>query len=48
MRNHVNKGMGWKGIFAPGSAGGIVLVAVQQIINRFVKPMLQGNKKKAD
>lgn len=44
---YVNKGMGWKGIFAPGLVGGIVLVAVQKFINGTVKPMLSG-KKKAD
>ena len=42
----VNKGMGWQGIFAPGLAGGIVLVCVQKIINDTIKPMLSGASKK--
>lgn len=41
----VNKGMGMKGIFAPGLVGGIVLVSVQKFINTVVKPMLSGSKK---
>ena len=43
---YVNKGMGWKGILAPGLVGGIVLVLVQKIINGTVKPMLSGKSKK--
>jgi CBS-domain-containing membrane protein len=43
---YVNKGMGWKGIFAPGLVGGIVLVAVQKFLNGTLKPMLQGDSKK--
>jgi CBS-domain-containing membrane protein len=43
---YVNKGMGWKGIFAPGLVGGIVLVGVQKFINGTVKPMLKSKSKK--
>mmetsp|Transcript_5539 Transcript_5539/g.8487 ORF Transcript_5539/g.8487 Transcript_5539/m.8487 type:complete len:161 (-) Transcript_5539:165-647(-) len=46
---YVNKGMGWKGIFAPGLVGAIVLVAVQKFLNNFVKPMLtSGSSKKKE
>lgn len=45
---YVNKGMGWKGIFAPGLVGGIVLVVVQKIINGTIKPLLEGGKKKKE
>uniref|UniRef100_A0A7S1Z0W9 HPP transmembrane region domain-containing protein n=1 Tax=Trieres chinensis TaxID=1514140 RepID=A0A7S1Z0W9_TRICV len=42
----VNKGMGMKGIAAPGLAGSLVLIAVQQIFNATIKPLMQGKKKK--
>ena len=43
---YVNKRMGWKGIFAPGLVGGIVLVVVQKFINGTLKPMLSRGSKK--
>ncbi|VEU44354.1 unnamed protein product [Pseudo-nitzschia multistriata] len=43
---YVNKGMGWKGILAPGLAGAIVLVFVQHVINKAIKPIIVGKKKK--
>ena len=43
----VNKGMGMKGIYAPGLIGAAVLVATQIVFNSTVKPMLSGKKKTA-
>mmetsp|Transcript_13586 Transcript_13586/g.31730 ORF Transcript_13586/g.31730 Transcript_13586/m.31730 type:complete len:153 (-) Transcript_13586:472-930(-) len=43
---YVNKGMGWKGILAPGLVGGIILVGVQKIVNGTIKPVFEGKKKK--
>ncbi|KAL7523876.1 hypothetical protein ACHAWF_000717 [Thalassiosira exigua] len=42
----VNKGMGLKGILAPGLVGAVVLVATQVAFNSTVKPLLLGGKKK--
>mmetsp|Transcript_10243 Transcript_10243/g.23989 ORF Transcript_10243/g.23989 Transcript_10243/m.23989 type:complete len:168 (-) Transcript_10243:662-1165(-) len=42
---YVNKGMGWKGIFAPGLVGGVVLVVVQKFVNGTLKPMIAGGSK---
>lgn len=41
----VNKGMGLKGILAPGLLGASVLVATQIAFNATVKPLLGGKKK---
>ncbi|KAL7529090.1 hypothetical protein ACHAXR_002792 [Thalassiosira sp. AJA248-18] len=43
---YVNKGMGLKGILAPGLVGAAVLVATQMVFNSTFKPMLSGGKKK--
>ena len=44
---YVNKGMGVKGILAPGLLGACVLVASQMIFNSTLKPILSGKKKKS-
>mmetsp|Transcript_37993 Transcript_37993/g.64952 ORF Transcript_37993/g.64952 Transcript_37993/m.64952 type:complete len:149 (+) Transcript_37993:104-550(+) len=43
---YVNKGMGVKGILAPGLYGAAVLVATQMVFNATLKPLLSGKKKK--
>ena len=41
----LNKGIGTKGIYAPGLVGAVILVATQVVFNSTLKPMLGGKKK---
>jgi CBS-domain-containing membrane protein len=43
---YVNKGMGLKGILAPGLVGAVILITTQQVFNATLLPLLSGGKKK--
>ena len=44
---YVNRGMGWRGIFAPGLLGAGILVASKMTFEAGVKPLIVGKKKKS-
>jgi len=45
---YVNRGMGWRGIFAPGRLGAGILVASNMAFEAGVKPLIVGRRRSLD